>query len=77
MKRAVKRIGKWGGIGLGVVVLLLTATYFVVDWTRPSLDEEARAELLRDGRAKQFVRSRCSCTAARSAARDSRTGRSR
>jgi pimeloyl-ACP methyl ester carboxylesterase len=52
MRRAIKR----GGIGLGVAVLLLTATYFVVDWTRPALDEEARTELLRDGRAKQFVR---------------------
>jgi pimeloyl-ACP methyl ester carboxylesterase len=55
VKKALKRIGKWGGIGLGVLVILLGATYFVVDWTRPSLDESARAELIREGRAKQFV----------------------
>jgi pimeloyl-ACP methyl ester carboxylesterase len=54
--KVLKRIGKWGGIGLGVLVVLLAGTYFVVDWTRPSLDEPARAELLRDGRAKQFVK---------------------
>jgi len=56
MKRVLKRVGKWGGIGLGVLVLVLGATYFVADWTRPSLDDEARAELLRDHRAEKFVR---------------------
>ncbi len=56
MTKTFKRIGNWGGIGLGVLVILLGATYVVVGWTRPSLDDTARADLTRDGRAQQFVK---------------------
>jgi len=51
----MKKVGKWGGIALGVVVVLLGATYFVADWTRPNLDDKARAVLVREGRAQRFV----------------------
>ena len=49
-------IGQWGGIAVAALVLVLGAVYLLAGWARPALDEAARAELLRTGRAARFVR---------------------
>jgi pimeloyl-ACP methyl ester carboxylesterase len=50
------RILKWIGRGLLVLVVLAAIAYPVADWLRDPLDEAARAALLREGKAQQFVR---------------------
>ncbi|WP_284740096.1 alpha/beta fold hydrolase [Amycolatopsis sp. RTGN1] len=49
------RVLKWGGVAVATLVVGLAATYVIAGATRATLDEPARAELLRDGKAEHFV----------------------
>jgi pimeloyl-ACP methyl ester carboxylesterase len=52
----LRGIGQWGGVAVFALALVLGVVYLGVGWTRPVLDDAARAELLRTGRAARFVR---------------------
>lgn len=55
MKKVTKRIGKWTGIVLSALVVTAAAAYPIADWSREPMDDAARAELLREGKAENFV----------------------
>ena len=55
MKKVTKRVGKWAGIVLSALVVTAAAVYPIADWSREPMDDAARAELLREGKAENFV----------------------
>jgi pimeloyl-ACP methyl ester carboxylesterase len=55
VKTVAKRIGKWTGIVLSTLVATAAATYPIADWSREPMDDAARAELLSEGKAANFV----------------------
>ena len=50
------RVLKWIGRALIALIVVAAVAYPVADWIREPLDDAARAELLRTGKARQFVR---------------------
>lgn len=46
---------KWGGVAVAALALALAGTYVVAGATRAVLDDPAREDLLRSGRAERFV----------------------
>jgi pimeloyl-ACP methyl ester carboxylesterase len=55
-KTLFKRISTWIGIILVVLIIGMAAAYQIADWARPPMDDAARTELLREGKAQQFVK---------------------
>lgn len=53
--RLRRRVARWLMVTVAVVVVGAAAAYPVSDLMREPMNDAARAELLRDGRAKQFV----------------------
>jgi hypothetical protein len=47
---------KWIARGIAALIVLAALAYPAADWLREPLDEAARTELLRSGKADQFVR---------------------
>ncbi|HZF38673.1 MAG TPA: alpha/beta hydrolase [Blastocatellia bacterium] len=49
------RIGRWISIAVVVVIVMAAAAYPIINWSRQPLDDAAREELLRTGKAHAFV----------------------
>ncbi len=49
------RIGRWIGIALVVALVMAAAAYPIVNWSRQSLNDATRKELLQEGKASAFV----------------------
>lgn len=56
VRKVVRSAGKFLGLILVVALLGAALAYPIADWMRVPMDERARAELLRDGKAEKFVK---------------------
>src|SRR5215510_14687747 len=55
LRRVSLRIGRWISIAVVVALVMAAAAYPIINWSRQPLDDAAREELLRTGKARAFV----------------------